>query len=293
MWPRNRSILIAASVALVLAIPSLAWWLRWRDLPEQKVPRLLHELRDKPGRMEFSVRSLHARSPEAIHADLDNLGESAVPALIAALADVGEEYPTVRNLAAEQLGKLHDPRAVESLICCLQEKPIRVHFAVMALGEIGGARAVDALIASLKDKNDGNQVYDDRVLAVRALAKIGDKQAFDPLLRLLDDEEVKKQERQTHGREVASLRAEAAEGMGSLGDVRAFDVLLRILESEEDPRVRTGAAKALGQLGDRRAIPELTKAAEGPLRLINPQEGMAEWGKLQREAKEALNRLQR
>jgi hypothetical protein len=94
---RKRSLLIAAGV-LVPALAALASWLHWRNLPEQKVPRLLHEFRDQPGRMEFSLRSLTARSREAIHADLDALGESALPALIEALADVGEDLPTVAIL---------------------------------------------------------------------------------------------------------------------------------------------------------------------------------------------------
>jgi HEAT repeat protein len=288
MSRRKRSILIAAGVTLVFAVSALAWWLHWRDLPDQKVPRLLHELRDKPGRMEFSLRSLNARSPEAIHADLDKLGANAVPALIDALADVGEELPTVRNLAAEQLGKLRDPRAVEPLIKCLQERPVRVHYAFRALAEIKDPRAVEPLIVCLKDGD-----YSVRCDAARALAAIGDKRAFDPLVKVLDDEEIKNQERQKHAiAEGAGLRAAAAAALGRFGDARAFDVLLRILEDEEDPEVRAGAAQALGQLGDRRAIPALTKAAESPAQPVQGQRTLA-WDTLKREAKFALETLNR
>jgi HEAT repeat protein len=111
-------------------------------LPAQKVPRLLHELRDLPGRREISARTLFARSHETVEADIDGFGTSAVPALIDALADV-RETPMIREYAAAQLGRLKDPRAVEPLIKCVQDRPVRVESAFGALGQIKDPRAVE------------------------------------------------------------------------------------------------------------------------------------------------------
>jgi hypothetical protein len=282
---RKHSVLIAAGAMLVVALPALAWWLHWRDLPAQKVPRLLHEFQNSPGRREISLRSLWARSPDAIQADLDALGASAVPALIDVLADLGEGFG--RNLAARQLGKLRDLRAVEPLIQCLEERPVQVHDAFHALVEIKDPRAADPLLVCLQDDN-----YDIRSLAAHCVADIAGSRAFDPLVTILYDEEIKKLESERKQRMLyTDLRATAAAVLGRCGEARAFDVSLRILEDLEDDReVRAGAARVLGELGDRRAIPALTRAAEGP---IAPGASPVVFDNLKREATRALETLDR
>ena len=255
---RKRTAIVVCGVTLVVALASLYWW---REAPERKVPRLLRELRDLPtGKFEIFYLG---RSSEQIHTDLDRLGPRAVPALIEALDDT---YPTIRYLAAGQLGRVRDPRAVKPLIRCVQKDPDYVvrAWAAGALGDIGDHRATDTLIASLKVEDSHL-----RFRAAKALGKIGDKRAFEPLVSLLHDKEI-------------YLRAHAVEALGGLGDERAFEILLRILESDEDSWVRSMAAKGLGRLGDRRASAALTKAAADPSWQVN-EAAMESLGRLQRK----------
>ncbi len=272
MYLRKRTTIVVSCVTLAAAMFGLYWWWGWREAPQRKVPRLLRELRDSPSdRVRSSQLFSFARRRESIQADLDSLGPSAVPALIDALNDRGHPNPTlpgyadvIPNFAAEQLGKLRDRRAVEPLIRCLQERPVRVHYAFGALGAIEDPRAVDALIACLNDKGNGVPLG-----AIGALAKIGDRRAFEPLLTLLDNEDFKAEAHRDRPTALG-VRVSAVSALGPLGDGRAFKILLRILESEEEaPEVREVAAIGLGQLGDRRAIPALTKAADSALKPIS------------------------
>jgi len=234
---KHKAVLI---VGLLLFSGGAAFYF-WRESPDQKVPRLLREMRDLPhGKFEIFY---FGRSHDQIQADFDRLGPRAVPGLIEGLKD---PYPNVRYLAAGQLGRIGDRRAVEPLIASLNDPDFIVQYwAVSALGDIGDNRAVDSLIPLLKNKDAGF-----RFRAAQALGQIGDKRAYEPLLALAlrEDPEL-------------YPRAHAVEALGLLGDELAFEVLSRILEGNDDSWIRSTAAKGLGYLGDRRAVPALTKAA--------------------------------
>jgi HEAT repeat protein len=261
----KRAILIVAGVALVFTLPPLAWqWYR-QSIPEQAVPRLLRD-----------------PSPAA-QAKLEALGTRAVPGLIDSLGDRNDD--ALRTAAAMQLCTLNDPRAVEPLIRCVEERPVRVRWAIMALSMLKDARAVEPLLKCLK--NDDHHV---RCSAANALANIGGKRAFDELVEILNDEEIKQRESQEHlARGDVGFRATAAAFLWRCGDARAFDIVLPILEDEgEDPGVRAGAALSLAELGDRRAIPALTRAAARPTAL--PGKGI---DRLKSDATRALQKLDR
>ncbi len=184
----------------------------WRESPDQKVPRLLRELRDLPsGKFEFFY---FGRSDGQIQADFDRLGSNAVPALIAGLQD---RDSTVRYLAAGQLGRIGDRQAVEPLIRALDDPDVIVQYwAISALGDIGDNRAVGSLIPLLDHQAKGV-----RFRAAQALGQIGDKRAYEPLLALRDDSEL-------------YPRAYAVEALGRLGDERALEVLSQILTGGDD-----------------------------------------------------------
>jgi HEAT repeat protein len=232
---KHKAVLI---VGLLLLCGGTAFYF-WRESPDQKVPRLLWEMRDLPhGKFEIFY---FGRSHDQIQADFDRLGPRAVPGLIEGLKD---PYPTVRYFAAGQLGRIGDRRAVEPLLASLNDPDFIVQYwAVSALGDIGDNRAVDSLIPLLKNKDPGF-----RFRAAQALGQIGDKRAYEPLLALREDPEL-------------YPRAHAVEALGRVGDERAFEVLSQILAGDDDSWIRSMAARGLGYLGDRRAIPALTKAA--------------------------------
>ena len=106
-------------------------------------------------------------------------GEAAVGPLVQALDDA---EPDVRACAALALGHIGAGSAATALAARLADGSAFVAgIAADALTMIGSP-AVGALTASLQAPQAGA-----RLLAVRALGRIGDEQAVEPLCRLLDD----------------------------------------------------------------------------------------------------------
>jgi HEAT repeat protein len=201
---------------------------------------LLKQLSDRPGgNIDILWRG---RSVTAIEADLDQIGSDAVSPLIDALSDPN---PTIRYLAAGQLGRLGDSQAVDALIVSTRDTNRIVQFwAVSALGDIRDPKALDTLIPFLQHEDHGL-----RFRAAQALGQIGDNRAYEALLPLLKDKKLYPQ-------------AYAAEAIGRLGDERALPVLITILNSENDSWVRSMAANGLKYLGMREAISALKLASE-------------------------------
>lgn len=75
-----------------------------------------------------------------------------------------------------------------------------------------------------------------RWLAARALGRLRDARALEPLTEALQDED-------------SGLRGSAANALGEIGDPRAVEYLIKALEDKDDYPVKH-AAEALGKLGD-------------------------------------------
>jgi HEAT repeat protein len=111
-----------------------------------------------------------------------------------------------------------------------------------------GPPIVDKLIPLLTpDKNHPDAV---RRNAMRALMRIRDPRAVDPLIVLLDDRD-------------PMIRAEAASMLGRLGDKRAVEPLIKKLNDNYGFAVCAAAARALGHLRDRRALQPLMDMVDG------------------------------
>lgn len=157
--------------------------------------------------------------------------------------------------------KLKAKGDVKGLIKALRyEKDYRVRRdAAKALGKIGDARAVEPLIHALKDHR-----YDVWTSAAWALGGMG-KAAVDPLIPLLKDKD-------------SSARAAAARALGWIRDARVVDLLIQAL-MDKDTSVRVHVAGALGQIGDPRAVEPLIRALKD------------EDGRVQRNAVESLGEI--
>lgn len=167
----------------------------------------------------------------------------AVDPLIEALQD---EDPEVRKNAAVALGEISDPRAVNPLIEVLDDENPEVWRNVTeALGKLG-EQAVDPLIMILID--EGQQSSDARSGAARALGKIGDPRAVEPLIVALKDE-------------AYMVRSGAASALGEISDPRAVDPLIEAL-SDDEWVVLGSVATALGEIGDPKAVDPLIEALE-------------------------------
>jgi len=142
-------------------------------------------------------------------------------------------------------------------------------FAAELLGRVGDAKAVPALLETVEATRTEDS--DVREVSLRALARIADPGAVEPLIRALATAEVWLAPRiadilTRHGELVVDpliavlndsgrqpSRAWAANVLGELRAQRAFPSLVRSLVDPED-EVRAKAATALGRLGDRRAV---------------------------------------
>ena len=101
--------------------------------------------------------------------------------------------------------------------------------------------AVKSLVAALKDSN-----ADVRMVAARALGKIGDRSAVDPLIAALDDS-------------VSAVQRQAAAALGEIEDPRATEVLNKAFE-ERKFNVIAGAHKYFIRRGEPGSEPILAEA---------------------------------
>jgi HEAT repeat protein len=142
-------------------------------------------------------------------------------------------------------------------------------FAAELLGRVGGAKAVPALLETVNATRTEDS--DVREIALRALARIADPGAVEPLIRALASAGVWLAPRiadilARHGELVVEplmavlndsagqpARAWAANVLGEVRAQRAFQSLVRAL-GDPDDEVRGKSATALGRLGDRRAV---------------------------------------
>lgn len=93
----------------------------------------------------------------------------------------------------------------------------------------------------IKSNNKRNKIKWEEL---RALEKIGDKQAIEAIIVLLKDE-------------FAGVRSSAAQALIEIGDNSAVEALIDALR-DKDRLVRVYSAQALGNIGDKRAIQPLT-----------------------------------
>ena len=163
------------------------------------------------------------------------IGAPAVKPLIAALRDSNGE---VRQAAAATLVQIGAP-AVGPLIAVLDDDYMR-GYAVLALVEIG-APSVQPLITALDDAPK-----DVRNASIRALGKIGDARAVEPLSEWLNEGLGGDEEREA-----------IAEALGQIGDARAVEALLWRFE-HSDGHLSEVAAAALFKVGWR---PDKSSAA--------------------------------
>ena len=189
------------------------------------------------------LKSNDGRELDAAIEKLGEIGEPAIPALMAAVQDKNLQ---VRRSAADVLRQIGRP-AIPALAKALKDSDANVRSsAAYVLGGIGAEAktALPQLVPLLKD-SDANV----RSSAASALGTIGAeaKTAVPQLVSLLKDSDAN----------VRSNAASALEGIGA----EAKTVLLQLvpLLQDSDANVRSSAASALGSLGAeaKTALPQL------------------------------------
>ncbi|HEY3308822.1 MAG TPA: HEAT repeat domain-containing protein [Desulfuromonadaceae bacterium] len=181
---------------------------------------------------------------------LVNLGESAVPPLLAMLDD--NRWYIVRNLTAI-LGENGSPSAVPGLQKCLQHPDTRVSKeAIRSLAKIGGREAETALISIVRTG--------DPSLLPQALTSLGGMKSRKSLVELMhiinsDDMFLK----------TLSLKINALSAISMIGERQVVPPLVELLEKRHLlvrsrwEQLHVAIANCLGKLGDPRALPVLQK----------------------------------
>ena len=175
-----------------------------------------------------------------------------------------------REIICWFLPKLQDERALIPLLATLKDRKGDLRIAAAkALGELGNEQAIEPLINIL----EGDLDTEVRIAGSYALGLIGDSRGIEPMIKILRDQS-----------QPPKLRGMVAEALSNIGDRRAVDPLILSL-SDESVEVRFWASFALGELGDSKALPELERLA------ATDEMELAGWGTISREATEAIQQI--
>jgi HEAT repeat protein len=166
------------------------------------------------------------------------------------------------------LGELGNRESVPNLINTLSDNDPVLRSAARALSRIGDERAIEPLIRLLADRE-----YEVRKSAIYALGWIGDERAIGPLVNVMKDQN-----------ESPTVRGVAAEAFANIGDKSGVEPLIDALE-DSSAEVRFWAAFALGQLGDPRALPKLERL------VATDKEIVLGWWSVSKEAAEAIEAI--
>jgi HEAT repeat protein len=174
-------------------------------------------------------------------------------------------------MAAWWLGHRPDKRAAPAMLARLRdatEDPALRRTIGFALGALGSTRPVPALIRLLRADPEERV----REAAAYALAFIGDRRAFEPLLGALENKS-----------EAPLVRGQAAEGLAYQRDPRAVAALLASLD-DPAPEVRFWAAFALGEVAGEEATAPLE-------RLASDATVVPRWWAVNKEAADAIRNI--
>jgi HEAT repeat protein len=161
-----------------------------------------------------------------------------------------EEDPEIRYWAADALGKIGSAAAVPALIAALRDPLDAVRMsACVALGDLKAREALPVLVDLMTGRIPSGKGYSLFIpqdvgavqwMAARALGRIGDPGAVEPLMNALE-------------KSGGDLGVYIAEALGDLGDRRAVPGLVEAAKKGDEPALRS-VAEALGRIGDPAAV---------------------------------------
>jgi len=228
---------------------------------------LLVSLGDKQA-VEPLIKSLYDPDPDVqIFAAvfLKFLGASSAILPLSQLVNDKSIEGRVRAVFLHVMARLNPEQIFEVLVKFLDDPDIEVKgSAVEELGESKNLKATQPLLKLLNDSNEAEEI---RKEAIEALGKLGDKLAFESLLKAWKDESE------------ISVQLTAVEALGNLGDKRAVEPLIEALK-EKNSFVPEFAVIALDKLGDKRAVEPLIEVLLDQSRVTPKQAAAVALGKL-------------
>ncbi len=173
---------------------------------------------------------------QAVAAALSEIGKPAIERFVAVLQD--KHSPLIqRTGAAEALGEIGDPRAIEPLIAVLKEEPEK------EIIQTGPGYVITQVNPRISEPYKCL-----RQVAAKALGKIGDLRAVEPLIGVLRDRHWFDEE----------ARGDLVWALGEIGDIRAVGPLIAALKDTKQ-FVRKPAAEALVKMYHKEPLDEQAK----------------------------------
>jgi len=156
--------------------------------------------------------------------------------------------PTIRTEVIEALVRQGAPVVPQLVGQFGAADPATRLASIVALGRLADRRATSALVRLLGENRE------ETIAAAGALAKIGDPDAFEPLLRLLSDGDV-------------TIRQAAIGALNSLGHPEMAVRIRGLLESD-DARVRESAVRIAGYFGYPDALETMIARCSDPVEAV-------------------------
>lgn len=175
---------------------------------------------------------------------IGRLRESGAQRVLRAIADdrTSDALLAVHVIAA--LALLGDARAVEELCQFAQGSPPVRAVALQAMVELASPATRDALRYRLQ-LPEPDEYLEHRLIAARALGRLGDKQGFDLAMASLLNPPAAPSDDPSATMRVLTT---AALALGDIGDVRAVNPLRELAGNAGDPRVQVAACAAICRL---------------------------------------------
>jgi HEAT repeat protein len=152
-----------------------------------------------------------------------------------------DEYWRLRTSLSQVLAQVCEPAVLPLIQALKRNNPQTRGYAANALGMIGAKQAFEPILTLLEAESDFNT----KLSLIDALGKIGDPRAVNVLLRYLQAPE-----QQNRG----WLIRITANALGRIGTAAVLQPLREVLESDSDWFARLGAAEGLGHLREEGAI---------------------------------------
>ena len=251
--------------------------LRKLESPEEKIPDGIHAIVTRMGaKIVYPIITrlcaADGLSTRKILASvLVVIGQPAIGPMVSMLQD--NRWYVVRNMVAI-LGEIGSPETIGNLKGLLLHGDQRVRKETLrALVKIGGREAESLIINLLPDKDIG--------MARQAILSLGimkSQAALQPLIAIISERDMFLSS--------LPLKKEAVQALGRIGDKRAVPHLVELLASwhwlawNRWMELKTAVATSLGQLGDESALPTLKSWSEGS-------------GQLARACNEAIDTIER
>ena len=193
------------------------------------------------GAARILVDALNNDPDEKIRADaaflIGKLGESkAIKRLRLAMRREKSTYVQVHIVAA--MATLGDDESLDALIYYTQSDITSRIIALQTLERIAAPRARGALLRLLNDDQTYVQI---RLLAARALGRLGDRSGLQLCLRHLTYKADKPEE-------TRQVRVNAALALGAMRSAKALPALEKLAGDQSDPQVQVAAAYAICQI---------------------------------------------